>query len=185
MIGPVIFIHLVLVLTVLIGGGDAAWTDLQQYFVHLTPLAVMDMLIRQLALRRWRHPSIFVGPMWRAVTLIYITWPVYTLAWIMAVFHLPLSFRSTPKSPAGGLNPLWLFPQLATALLLVGGVVYSLVTIEEKGSFFLLFCFATCLAIPQLGLIRPLLRSILTSRRKSGSNSEVIPVSVVTGEQQF
>jgi cellulose synthase (UDP-forming) len=163
LIGPVILIHLALVIAVLISGSQAARVDLQQYLVYLTPLALLEVLIRQLALRRWRHPSISVGPMWRAVTLIYATWPVYTLTFIMAVLRLPLSFRPTPKRSVGSLNPLWVLPQLASVLLIIVGVVYSLTNTEEYSSFVLLFCFAACLAIPQVGLVRPLLRSSLVS----------------------
>jgi cellulose synthase (UDP-forming) len=186
LIGPVIFIHLALVIGVLMGGSNVARADLQQYFLHLTPLALIEMLIRQLALRRWRHPSTYSGPLWRAVTLIYATWPIYTLAWVMAVVRLPLSFRPTPKSPAGGLNPLWLLPQLMSMSMLVSGVVYSVVMAEADSSFFLLYCFALCFAIPQLGLIRPLLRSIwLASRRRRGLNPDVISPGSVMGERRF
>jgi hypothetical protein len=58
--------------------------------------------------------------------LVYATWPVYLLAWLMAVLRVPLAFRLTPKSPAGVLKPWWLLPQLLTALLLGAGVVYAL-----------------------------------------------------------
>ena len=152
-IGPVIFVHLALTIAVLIGGNNSARADLQQYFVHLLPVAIADILIRQLALRRWRHPAIFAGPMWRAVILVYATWPIYTLAWIMALLRLPLTFRPTPKNPTGGLNPVWLLPQIVTILLLASGMVYSLVILEEYSSSLLSYCFATLLGIPQLGLL--------------------------------
>ncbi|MFC1975506.1 glycosyltransferase [Chloroflexota bacterium] len=183
LLGPVIFIHLALVIAVLFGGSNVVRVDLQQYFLYLTPLVVVEVLIRQLALRRWRHPSIPIGPLWRAVALIYATWPIYTLAFIMAVLRLPLSFRPTPKSSTGGLNPLWVLPQLATVLLLVSGVIYSLYTTNDSSDFFLYF-FAACLAIPQTGLMRPLLRSGLRFIRgeKVLKSGEISPNSV-TGKR--
>jgi len=166
LIGPVIFIHLAVVIGVLFSGSKAAHAALQQYFIYLSPLTFLDLLIRQLALRKWRHPSLSIGPLWRAVVLVYATWSIYTLAWVMAVLRLPLSFRPTPKNSAEGLNLLWLFPQLASVLLLISGLAYSLTTIKEDRSYILLYSFVICFAIPQMGLIRPLLRSILTCIKK-------------------
>lgn len=167
LLGPVIFIHLALVIAVLYAGSAAVTISLQQYFIHLAPLAILELLIRQLALRRWRHPSVYISPLWRATVLVYVTWPIYTLAWIMALLRLPLSFRPTPKSSPGRLNTLWLLPQLVSAIFLVSGVVYSATTTERYGSFLLLYFVAVCLAIPQLGLIRPLLRALLVGFGKT------------------
>jgi cellulose synthase/poly-beta-1,6-N-acetylglucosamine synthase-like glycosyltransferase len=161
LLGPVIFIHLALVIAVLFAGIASTSTALQQYLFYMTPLVLIELLIRQLALRRWRHPSVYTGPLWRATVLVFVTWPIYTLAWLMALLRVPLSFRPTPKSSQGRLNSLWLLPQLASAVLLVGGVIYSVTTMEEYSSYLLLYFVAVCFAIPQLGLIRPLLRPIL------------------------
>ncbi len=64
--------------------------------------------------------------------LIYFTWPLYTIAWFMALLRMPLAFRPTPKAAAVGLNPLWILPQMLTALLLVIGLIYSL--IDTRGA---------------------------------------------------
>jgi cellulose synthase (UDP-forming) len=172
LVGPIIFVHLAVTIAVLFGGDQAAQTSLQQYFIHLTPLAFLEMIIRSLALRRWRHASAPTESLWRAFILIYVSWPVYTLAWIMAVLRLPLSFRPTPKSSNGGVNPLWLLPQLISLLLLVSGIIYAVINTAEPGSFLILYSFATCLAIPQLGIFRPLLRPILF-RNQGVSKSDV------------
>jgi cellulose synthase (UDP-forming) len=185
LIGPVIFVHLALVIAILLGGSAGALADLQQYFIHLMPLAMFDMLVRQLALRRWRHPSVPVEPLWRAVTLVYITWPIYTLAWIMAVLRLPLAFRPTPKNADGPLNPMWLLPQLVSVLLLISGVVYVIATTPEYSSYYLLYLAATCLALPQVGLIGVLLRSCLSRWKKEKLNPNVVTSISVTRKQRF
>jgi hypothetical protein len=181
LLGPVIFIHLAVVIAVLFAGITSAYTSLQQYFVHLAPLAFLELLIRQLALRKWRHSSIYTGPLWRAAILVYVTWPIYTLAWIMALLRLPLSFRPTPKSSEGRLNIFWLLPQLVSAILLVSGVFYSVTTMEEYGAYLLLYFVAACLAIAQLGLIRPLLRSILLGSeiQKMPNRGAISPSSAI------
>ena len=158
LIGPAIFIHLVAIIAVLFSGSQAALNTLQEYFYYLTPVALMDITIRHLALRRWHHSSVTTESLWRAIIIIYASWPIYTVAWIMTVLRLPLSFRPTPKNQADGINPLWLLPQLSMTLLLIGSTVFSMITIGMIEQHRLLYLLALCLAVPQLGLLRPLLR---------------------------
>lgn len=157
LIGPVICIHLLVTIAVLFGD-NIAQANLRQYVLHFFPLAMFDMLVRQLALRRWRHPSVLARPMWRAVTLVYSTWPIYTLAWTMAVLRLPLKFRPTPKDSNGSISLFWLLPQTITLLLLGVGIIYSLLTTDEYSSALILSFFAAFLGIPQLGVIGLLVR---------------------------
>jgi len=182
-IGPFIFVHLAVTIGVLLGGDVTARAGLQQYFLYLTPLVVADMLIRQLALRRWRHPSILGGSMWRAVTLIYATWPVYTLAWIMAVLRLPLSFRPTPKDSGAGVNPLWVLPQLVSAALIIWGIIRIVTFTENYSSSLLLFGFAIGLVFPQIGLLRPLLRSVLGLKKPRTGTTNSTFQTVQSNEQ--
>lgn len=151
-IGPTACIHLALTIVAMFGVSSVAQASIEQYLFSLFLLALFDMLIRQVALRTWRHPSVFVGPLWKAIVLVYATWPIYTLAWVMALLRLPLAFRPTPKSPTGALDPLWLLPQVMTLLLLVGGVFYSR-TIVEGYRHLLLFCFAAFQGVLQIGLL--------------------------------
>jgi hypothetical protein len=98
----------------------------QDYLLHGLPLVAADLLIRREALRLFRHPSVPVVVPLRALSLIYFTWPVYNLAWLMAVLRLPLSFRPTPKAPIGGLNPVWLLPQCVACLGMIVGLAITL-----------------------------------------------------------
>lgn len=127
-IGFVFCLHLLAALGVLLRHDASALAAFEQYLWHLTPLAVMVLLIRQLALRRWRHRSLpYKSLQWQPLALVLATWPIYTAAWLMALFRLPLDFRPTPKaSDAGRLNPLWLLPQWSSILLLSGSLLYRL-----------------------------------------------------------
>jgi cellulose synthase (UDP-forming) len=160
LIGPVIFIHLALVIGVFFLGNQQTFAALQQYFLYLSPLAAADILIRQLALRKWKHPCVPTEPLWRAVMLVYSTWPVYTAAWLMALFRFPLSFKPTPKSQSGRVNPVWLLPQLASVLLMIAGAALVWEYTDYFNSYFLLPVFAAGLTLPQAGLVRPLLRPV-------------------------
>jgi cellulose synthase (UDP-forming) len=127
-IGVVFCLHLVTALTVILRQDGATIAAFEQYLWHLGPLAVMVLLIRMLALRRWRHRSINQKAMqWQPLALVLATWPIYTAAWLMALLRLPLGFRPTPKATSsGGLNPVWLLPQWSSVLLLAVGLVYQL-----------------------------------------------------------
>lgn len=164
LVGPVIFIHLAVIIAVLILGSETALATLQEYFFYLTPVVVMDMAIRHLALRRWHHPSIIIESLWRAIIIVYTTWPIYTLAWGMAVLRIPVSFRPTPKKQAEGINPLWLLPQLASVVLLFTTVLFSIIATSRINShLWLLYVITIGFALPQIGLLRPLLRPFFTT----------------------
>jgi cellulose synthase (UDP-forming) len=184
LIGPVICIHVLVTIAVLLSGHQAAQAHLRQYIIHLAPIALADMLIRQLALRRWRHPSVLTGSMWRAITLVYATWPIYTAAWVMAMLRLPLNFQPTPKSPTGSLKPLWLLPQMASLFLLAVGIVNLLIISPEFSSTLLLGGFATVLGIPHLGLLSEFLNSYLAPKKVKHSTYELSSPTIIPTKKQ-
>jgi cellulose synthase (UDP-forming) len=160
-IGVVFCLHLIAALVALLRQDASALVTFEQYLWHLAPLAVMVLLIRQLALRRWRHHSLpYKSLQWQPLALVLATWPVYTAAWLMALFRLPLGFRPTPKaSDSDGLNPLWLLPQWISVLLLVGGLIYQ-VARHGLVSFPLTYMFVLVL----IGVQAPLLWHWLRGR---------------------
>jgi hypothetical protein len=80
--------------------------------------------------------------LWRAMALMYATWPIYVLAWVMAVLRVPLAFRPTPKSQDGRLNPLWLLPQALSVALIAGGMISSFLMPSGEPALVLLACAA-------------------------------------------
>ena len=102
----------------LLAGNRVAQINLQTYLLHLTPLVLVAVAIRITAFRCWRHPSVRGLPLWRAMVLVYATWPVYTLAWLMAITRMPLGFRPTPKKRSVRSRPYLLMPQITAAALL-------------------------------------------------------------------
>jgi cellulose synthase (UDP-forming) len=118
-IGPAVLVHLA------ISGGAIVLSEwptrslVQDYLLHMLPLVLADLWIRREALRLWRHSSVLAIVPLRAFALIYFSWPVYTLAWIMAVLRLPLGFRPTPKTTPGRLKFVFLLPQIISSLALL------------------------------------------------------------------
>jgi cellulose synthase/poly-beta-1,6-N-acetylglucosamine synthase-like glycosyltransferase len=138
-IGPVIAIHLFATIAILIFAGPEIRAAFHSYLIHITPLALTDVLIRHFAFRFYRHQSSPKTSLARAVALVYSTWPIYTLSWGMALLRIPLGFRPTPKSKGDRLNPVWLFPQGIALILLILGALFSVVVVGHQLSFLLFF----------------------------------------------
>jgi cellulose synthase (UDP-forming) len=138
-IGPVVGFHLLATIAVLIFSAASFRDAFHAYLMQLTPLAMCDVLIRASALSAYRHPATPRTSLVKAVTLIYATWPIYLLAWLMAIFRMPLAFRPTPKSASGKLKPVWLLPQVLALLLLTAGALYTVLVGGHRPSLLLVF----------------------------------------------
>jgi cellulose synthase (UDP-forming) len=155
-LGLIIFLHLMATTLALYLRSESFLAGFEEYLFYLLPLAVMTWLIRTLAFWQWRHPSEQVTSQWRAVLLVYATWPIYTLAWFMAVFRLPLAFRPTPKQVGGPLSPLWLAPQFIALLLLLIGITLDWQQMQQHP---VVVSFGVAQIFPQLWLLISWLRS--------------------------
>ncbi len=164
-IGAVVGLHLFATIIVLVFANAPERMAFHQYLHHLAPLAFMDLLIRYVSLLYWRHSSIPKTSLIHAVILVYATWPVYLLAWFMALIRLPLAFRPTPKRVTGGLNPLWLVPQAIVILLLLLGGLYTVIVKGHPPS--LLLIFAVAQGFLQLALFTKWLQSEVIGTIKS------------------
>jgi cellulose synthase (UDP-forming) len=137
-IGPIAGLHLLATVYTLWKGSAESLANYEQYLVHLAPIGVMTALIRQLALRKWRHRTLKPKMQGKPMALVYATWPTYTIAWLMAILQVPLRFRATPKTNSGELNPLWLLPQMLTFFSLSGGLVYAMIATQTAVPFYVL-----------------------------------------------
>lgn len=122
-IGPVVFLHLLATILALFSPNEAARAVFEDYLFHLAPLGLVVVFIRYLALRRWRHRSLEPNMQIKPMVLVFGSWPVYTLAWLMALIRLPLGFRLTPKTHSSRLNLRWMLPHTAVVILLVVGLL--------------------------------------------------------------
>ncbi len=151
-IGPVIFAHLSATIAILIFAGFEVRGAFHSYLIHIAPLAFADVFIRHVSfphLQTPKHAQDFPGA---AVALVYGTWPIYLLAWVMAVLRLPLGFHATPKGRSGRISPAWLLPQIFTLALLVLGVLYTVLV--GRHSISVLLSFAVAQAMLQLIFLR-------------------------------
>ena len=125
------------------------------YLKRLLPVWVMILLINQFSLLRWRHKSITLKESLfrlRAHVLVISTWPAYLLSWVMALFRVPLTFRPTPKSPGGLLNPLWIMPHLIVVIVISMGLGRFVGSVEDVRPYWLLLVFLILILATQLFL---------------------------------
>jgi len=168
-IGPFFTVHLLFLLAMLLGGRRVAHIDFEAYLMHLAPFVVMSMCIQRTAVHFFRHPSIPSRVMWRPMCLVVATWPVYTLAWLMAIARVPLRFLPTPKAVSGHVSVLWLLPQICALLLLASAACFALVMPQPDGLPVTLLAFAALQAIPMLVLLLQAWREKRSADLGSGS----------------
>ena len=176
-IGPVVGFHLFATIAVLIFGGAALRAAFHDYLIHITPLAMADTLIRTIAFRTYRHESIPRTSLLRAVALVYATWPIYLLAWGMALLRWPLGFRPTPKRGTDVLHPAWLLPQMVALLLLIFGTLYTILIKDHPLSILLLF--AILQAALQFGFLLRWLYSDTPFKNSRARLASEAPVAVM------
>lgn len=170
-IGVVICLHIAVVLTLLISQSKTGLQTFQDYLLHLFPLAIMTTLIRQFAFRKWRHPMIKSTVQSRAILLVFSTWPIYTLSWLLAIFRFPLKFQPTPKTENNSLKMGWLLPQILVVIGLIAGTINLFVRTQFTYLFVLLFSLG--LILPQVILLlhhllnKQILLTTMTTKRSS------------------
>ncbi len=154
-VGLAMALHLFLAVLVLWSGNLFTIQTYTDYLEHLLPLIVIMMVIRHLALLRWRHPKIYATKslfQFKAFVLVAVTWPAYTLAWILAILRVPLKFRPTPKMPGDLLQPVWVLPNLLVIMLISLGLGRIATIIDDPLRYWLPMAFLTVLLALQLFL---------------------------------
>jgi cellulose synthase (UDP-forming) len=124
--GVFIAAHLLAAIWVLFSADESLRQLFESYLVVFIPLMVLFTLIRQLVLAEWQHKTVRTSLQVKPFVLVFNTWPIYTLSWMMALVRLPLGFRPTPKAKADRFNYWWLAPQIVTVLLLLAGLSSSI-----------------------------------------------------------
>ena len=119
LIGLMVGVHMLFTVLYLNGGERVAHIDFTAYLEHIFPLVGIALLIRQVAMRTLRHPSVTTRILWRPMILVMATWPVYLLGLVLTVLRVPIDYRPTPKAKGRNLSLLWLLPQAAASAVLV------------------------------------------------------------------
>ena len=123
--GPVIFFHLVL--TVIALFSRTFNQEFSSYIVHSIPFLIIFFII-QVYIKIFYFLKKKSKAGLGGYLFVYLgTWPVYTLAFILALFRIKIPFISTPKEHSKkGLIKL-IIPQIATASILFAGIIYNFI----------------------------------------------------------
>ena len=169
-IGLVFSVHLFVTIAVLLSRSETMLAEYENYLLHLLPLAAATALIRTVVLRHLAYPNLKqvmnkgTVLQWKPLLLVLGTWPVYLLAWFLAIFRIPVSFLPTPKEPAGhGPNLFWIWPQILTMMALFVGIFVTH-WISGFQNYLLLLAFTATLAIGQLGVLVQAWRESVNSK---------------------
>ncbi|MEM9773005.1 MAG: cellulose synthase catalytic subunit [Chloroflexota bacterium] len=144
-IGFAVAVHLFATIYFLINQDFDSKIAFESYLLHLFPLLAADAVIRFLALRKWKSSSVQSQPQKRAVSLVYATWPIYTVSWFMALLRIKLLFKPTPKE-SKQVNLFWLVPQAIVVIALASGLYLNLTK-----SLIFSIPLTLCFALLQLG----------------------------------
>jgi cellulose synthase/poly-beta-1,6-N-acetylglucosamine synthase-like glycosyltransferase len=125
--GAFIAAHMLAAILVLFSSNETVRLLFESYLIVFIPLMIVFTLIRQIVLTQWKHESLRSSLQFKPFVLVFNTWPVYTISWLMALLRLPLSFRPTPKVKADRFNYWWLAPHLITVSLLITGLGVSVI----------------------------------------------------------
>ena len=178
LVGLTMAMHILLTVLVLWSGSLFIIQNYTDYLQHLLPVLVMIIIIRHLAFRRWRSPTIYSTKFlfqFRAFILVAVTWPVYTLAWILTVFRVPVTYRPTPKVSVGLLHPIWILPHLVVVMLIGLGLGRTVAIVEDPQAYWLLLAFMTALLATQIFL--PIWWLVEFVRKQFGAQREQLSQS--------
>lgn len=119
--GPYCAAHILLAFFLLLGSG-ATHSLFAGYVVRYLPLFVLILIIQAYSVHHWGRKPAHLR--WRAISLVYSTWPVYVAALFCAMFRWKVDYLPTPKVfQSGNYLPL-AAPQLFAAASLLVGLTY-------------------------------------------------------------
>jgi cellulose synthase (UDP-forming) len=126
--GPYCAAHILLAFFLLFGS-TATHNIFVDYALRYLPLFALILIIQAYSVRIWsREPARL---RWRAISLVYSTWPVYLAALVCAIFRWKIGHLPTPKVFRSG-NYL---PLAAPQLLAATGLLFGLTRLMSSSGF--------------------------------------------------
>ena len=118
--GPYSAAHILLAFLLLFGS-PATHSVFFDYGIRYLPLFGLILLVQGYSVHCWSPGRARLR--WRAISLVYATWPIYLSALFCAVTRRKLDYLPTPKVFAGGNFVPLAAPQLIVTASLVIGLV--------------------------------------------------------------
>ncbi|MDO8549248.1 MAG: hypothetical protein Q7S39_03725, partial [Ignavibacteria bacterium] len=104
--------------------------------------------------------------------LVLGSWPVYTIAFLMALFRIKIPFISTPKEKSHLKENLKLvIPQIITVIILIAGIIYKISNgLVSNPSFSVLF--ALIMILLHSGVFYTVWESYIFNKKKYSSQND-------------
>ncbi len=118
--GPIIAFHILMALIALSGSSEKFTNYFASYLYHAIPFLFVFIFTHQYAGKHYRVKPMEPGFRLRGIILVFGTWPIYTIAFVFAIFGIKLRFMATPKTSRKRKFLKLIMPQiLATTILFV------------------------------------------------------------------
>jgi cellulose synthase (UDP-forming) len=124
LIGPLFLVHTLAALRILATGNGAR--AFASYLLHAVPLGVAVILVRSYVNAVWNphEPPSASRFNWRGYAQAGALWPIYTVALVCALLHIPIPHIATPKERVEHAHPLLVAPQMGLCAVLLAAVVW-------------------------------------------------------------
>ncbi len=162
--GPVITFHLIFCILALFS--TEINTQFRNYIIHSIPFLFMFFAIQVFTKNFYFIKKQKKGFNAEGYILVLGTWPVYTFAFLSALFRIKIPFIATPKKKSHlRENLLLIVPQIITVMVLLAGIIYKI----SKGmvsdpSFTILF--ALVMILLHSGVFFAVWESYMFNRKK-------------------
>jgi cellulose synthase/poly-beta-1,6-N-acetylglucosamine synthase-like glycosyltransferase len=170
--GPYCAAHILLAFFLLFGSGRTHDVFLG-YALRYLPLFAVILTIQAYSVHHWsREPARL---RWRAISLVYSTWPVYVAALCCAIFRWKVDYLPTPKVFQAGNHLPLAAPQLFAAAGLLVGLTWLMNASSFTQSSVAIGTFAALLVLANASLSIGVIEGFRSRPIKRTSQFSVLP----------
>ncbi len=173
--GPVVLLHIVLTMVALYSREFNM--EFSQYITHAVPFLFLFLAIQVYIKIFYYIKKKKKGFHISGYMLVLGTWPVYTVAFLSALFGIKIPFIATPKDKSSKGFAKLIIPQIAAILILAAGIVYKIVTFVDLYSLAIIL-FATLLILMHYAIFYGTWENFLHRRKASKKGNIEVPNAV-------
>ncbi len=150
--GPIIAFHILMALIALSGLSAQFTNYFASYLYHAIPFLFIFIYTHQFAGKHYRVKPLELGFRLRGIILVFGTWPIYTIAFLYALFGIRLRFMATPKTVRKRKFLKLIMPQILAVTTLLCLFCTNLLFLPFNGYTLIVNAFAIGIALIHIGL---------------------------------
>jgi len=173
--GPVVAFHIIFCILALFSGTiDYQFTN---YIIHSIPFLLMFFIIQVFTKNFYFIKDKKKGFNAEGYILVLGSWPVYTFAFLTAIFRIKIPFIATPKGKSFAReNLILIIPQIITVLILIAGIIYKIIDgLNFSPSFTILF--ALVMILLHSGVFFAVWESYIFSKKRGKDLAQIVDYS--------